>query len=160
MLTFKGRRVPKPLQKVVQKRFRFWIVFLMVLGIFFDSKMLPKWHQNDPQSPPGDPQGVTWDHQGAQESPRTYFFLQFWHYFGLIFEHVLYYFGAVFVMCLFFVGCCLISLFGPVGNNAGNNSDNNAGDNAGNYAGSNAGNNVGTNAGNKAGNNVGNCWWE
>ena len=66
------------------------------------------------------------------------------------------YFGVVVATFLFFWGCCLISLFGPVGNNAGNNSDNNAGDNAGNYAGSNAGNNVGTNAGNNAGNNVGN----
>ena len=55
--------------------------------------------------------------------------------FGLIFDNLLTYFGVVFVMCLFFGGCCLISLFGPVGNNAGNNSDNNAGDNAGNYAG-------------------------
>ena len=76
------------------------------------------------------------------------------------FDHVLADFGVVFVVCLVFWGCCLISLFGPVGNNSGNNSENNAGDNAGNYAGSNAGNNVGTTAGNNAGNNVGNCCWE
>ena len=77
-----------------------------------------------------------------------------------MFDHCLVYFDVFFDMCLAFWGCCLISLFGPVGNNAGENSDNNAGDNAGNYAESNAGNNVGTNAGNNAGNNVGNCCWE
>ena len=134
MLTFEGRRVPKPLQKAVQKVFRFWIVFLMVFGTILDSQMLPKWHQNDPHSSPGDPPGVTWGHQGAQELPRTPFLTilaSFWTHFDNCSAD----FGVVFVMCLFFWGCCLISLFGPVGNNAGNNSDNNAGDNAGNYAG-------------------------
>ena len=121
--------------------------------------MLTKLYQNDPQSPPGDPQGVKWGHQRAQELPWTPFLTSlasFWAHFDNFSAD----FGVVFVMCLLFWGCCLISLFGPVGNNAGNNSDNNAGDNAGNYAGSNAGNNVGTNAGNNAGNNVGNCSWE
>ena len=42
MLTFEGRRVPKPLQKVVQKVFRFWITFLTVFGTILDPKMLPK----------------------------------------------------------------------------------------------------------------------
>ena len=71
--------------------------------------------------------------------------------FGLIFDQKSANVGVVSVMCLAFWGCCLISLFGPVGNNAGNNSDNNARDNAGSYAGSDAGNKVGTNAGNNAG---------
>jgi len=93
---------------------------------------------------------------GAPQDPFLTILASFWAHF----DNFLADFGVVFVMCLVFWGCCLISLFGPVGNNAGNNSDNNAGDNAGNYAGSNAGNNVGTNAGNNAGNNVGNCCWE
>ena len=84
-------------------------------------------------------------------APQDLIFVNFGYMLGLFFDNGLAYFGVVFVMCLFFLGCCLISLFGPVGNNAGNNSDNNAGDNAGNYAGNNAGNNVGTNAGNTAG---------
>ena len=71
---------------------------------------------------------------GAPQDPFLTILASSWVHF----DHFMADFGVVFVMCLVFWGCCLISLFGPVGNNAGNNSDNNAGDNAGNYAGSNA----------------------
>ena len=59
-----------------------------------------------------------------RSSPGPYFLLV-WLYFGLIFGNCLAYVGVVLVRFLASWGCCLISLFGPVGNNAGNNSDNN-----------------------------------
>ena len=113
MLIFEGRRVPKPLQNVVQTVIRFWVTFLRVFGTILNPQMLPNCRQICPQSPPGDPQGITWGHQGAQELPRTLFLTSvasFW----LIFNQILIYFGAVVDMCLAFGGCCLIYIVLPV----------------------------------------------
>ena len=95
MLTFEGRRVPEPLQKVVQNVFRFWIAFLTVFGTILDPQMIPKWHQGilyqelvvqalsqgvpkgargSPRHPQGTPKGSILEHFETTFAPSGLYF--------------------------------------------------------------------------------------